>query len=75
MQETHLKKGLKTNILATLRAFNAGESEIIPFSESQTDTNTFRSRYSVLRRNGNVQGKYMFVATSEPAGTLICRVK
>lgn len=75
MQATHLKFVSKTNILATLKSFQVGESEIIPFSESKVDTTTFRSRYAVLRNNGNLQGEFRFLSSKDPVGTLIIRIK
>lgn len=77
MQETHLKKTLRTDILGTLRSFSVGESEHIPFSESQTDTNTWRSRYNSLRTQGLVEKecRMRFLDTTRPAGTFIVRIK
>ena len=76
MQDSHLKKVQKTDILQTLRSFLVGESEFIPFSDSQTDVNTWRARYGILHRTGVIDGVFKFYS-SQPGttvGTLIIRV-
>ena len=75
MQETHLKKVEKTEILATLKSFSVGESEFITFSDSQVDTITFRVRYSQLRKQGLLTGEFSFFDSQSPVGTLIFRKK
>lgn len=75
MQETHLKKTQKTDVLSTLRAFAVGESEFIPTSASQTEASYWRSRYGVLRSQGHIGGRFRFHTTSVNGeeGTLIMR--
>ena len=75
MQTSHLKKIERTDILSTLRSFEVGESEFIPFSESQVETNTWRARYDILRRTGVIDGKFVIHASKNgmPTGTLIMR--
>ena len=75
MQETHLKKVEKTEIFATLRAFLVGESEFIPFSESQVDYFTWRARCAQLIKDGNLNGKFRFSRSrqGETVGTWILR--
>lgn len=76
MQETHLKKVEKTEILATLKSFNVGDSERIPFSESRVDTDTWRARCGELKRKGHLSGRYKFIRhdIENSKGTLIMRV-
>lgn len=75
MQETHLKKTQKTDVLSTLRAFAVGESEFIPTSASQTDVSYWRSRFGVLRSQGHLNGHFRFhsVVVNGEEGTLITR--
>ena len=76
MQETHLKKVEKTEILSTLKSFGFGESEFIPFSESRVDYFTWRARYAQLVKSGNLNGKFRFSRSrdGEPVGTWIMRI-
>lgn len=75
MQETHLKKVEKTEILLTLKSFSVGESEFIPFSESRVETFTWRARTAQLIKEGNLRGNFRFIRSrdGETPGTLIMR--
>jgi hypothetical protein len=76
MQETHLKKVEKTSILKTLKSFELGESELIMFSDSQTDTNTWRARYGKLVRDGNLgDRRFKILSHNDPLGTIILRIR
>lgn len=73
--QTHLRKRTTTDILATLKSFKAGESDFIPFKDSQTDTRTFSARYQALKREGSISGTYRFYSSNDPHGTTIVRTK
>lgn len=73
MQETHLKKSSKIDFLATFKAFGIGEYELLPFSDTQTHTTSFRSIYCKFRKNGLLTSTLSFTETKNPAGTLILR--
>lgn len=73
MQETHVKKSTKINFLETFKAFDPGESELIPFSETKTHTSSFASIYCKLRKQGLLTSKLSFYEVKNPAGTLILR--
>lgn len=73
MQETHLKKRETIDILSTLRSFKPLESELILFSDSQTETNTFSARYQQLRAQGVINGSFSFHRSNNPKGTIIVR--
>ena len=72
---THLKKRIKTDVLGTLKSFKVGESELILYDNSQTDTCTFSSRYQTLKREGAITGVFRFHRSEEPRGTIITRLK
>lgn len=75
MQETHLKKRETTDILSTLRSFKPLESELILYSNSKTETNTFSSRYQQLKLQGSIEGEFSFHRSNSPKGTIIVRTK
>ena len=76
MQDTHLKKVEKTEILSTLKSFLVGDSEFIPFSESRVDYFTWRARYAQLKKSGNLNSTFRFSRSreGETVGTWILRV-
>lgn len=73
MQETHLKKREMVDILSTLRSFEPLESELILYSDSLTETNTFSARYQQLKAQGVLNGTFSFHRSNNPKGTVIVR--
>lgn len=71
MQETHLKKKQCADILATLKSFNAGDSEMILFEDSRVETRTWDVRCRQLRNEGHLEKKFTFVDSLNPRGTFI----
>lgn len=73
MQTNHLKKRTTVDILSTLKAFKPHESELILYSDSQTTTATFSSRYQTLKKQGVLNATFTFLNSENPKGTIIVR--
>lgn len=75
MQESHLKKIEKTEILGTLKSFFVGDSEFISFADSRVAYDTWRVRYMKLKKAGILSGTFRFLRSrdGERVGTWIMR--
>lgn len=75
MQEKSEKNFLVMKTVAdvskTLRRFEKGDMSLIPFSESNTTTETFRARYHTMRKKGSLNREFIIRESKEPKGTLL----
>lgn len=81
----HLVQRTNTDIRATLASFLPGENISMPYKDvkdengnivsvgSYTQTAVWSNRYRTLRKDGILDGKFIF--RSYPGGTIICRTE
>lgn len=72
---SRLKTKTKTDILATLKGFEVGDTEFFKFSDCGTDARTFAARYHKLRHDGLIQGEFHFFRVAKPRGVVIVRTE